>query len=307
MVGVARRGVAGDLAVDLPRAAPLGVLQVLHQQDRAALARDVAAGAGVERAVRAGGVVLGAQVAVLHLADERVGADRPLRAAADDHVDAAAPDGAAPGVGQGVEAPRPLGDDDAARALHPVLDRDLAGGGRIEPGDGLIGADEDRPLAPEALDLLLAELVAARGAGGDDPHAVLVVHRLGVEAGVLHRHLGGGQAHPGPAVGLHDQALLDVVAGLEPLDLAGDLRGVLGRVEALDPLEPAPALLRRLPVGLGADAVGRDHADAGDDCAAAHDINSFGRAKIMADWKPPNPLPVERATSTCFCRATFGV
>src|SRR5205823_13791631 len=117
------------------------------------------AGAGVEGAVRAVRVLPRAQVAVLHLADERVGADRPLRAAADDHVDAAAPDGAA-GVRQRVEAAGALGDDHAGGGLHSVLARDLAGGCGVVPGERLVGADEDRLLAPEALDLLLAVLVA---------------------------------------------------------------------------------------------------------------------------------------------------
>ena len=36
-------------------------------------------------------------------------------------------------------------------------------------------------------------------------------------------------------------------------------------------------------------------------------ISSCGRAKIIADWKPPNPLAVDSAASTRRSRATFGV
>ena len=86
VVGVVGGAVARDLAVDLRRAALARALEILHQQDRAALAGHVAVGAHVEGAVRGVRIVLRAQVAVAQLAGQRVGPDRRLEAAADDDV-----------------------------------------------------------------------------------------------------------------------------------------------------------------------------------------------------------------------------
>ena len=36
-------------------------------------------------------------------------------------------------------------------------------------------------------------------------------------------------------------------------------------------------------------------------------LSSGGRERTIADWKPPKPLPVERATSTPAMRASLGV
>ena len=36
-------------------------------------------------------------------------------------------------------------------------------------------------------------------------------------------------------------------------------------------------------------------------------FSSAGRAKMIADWKPPKPLPVDSAASTSCRRATLGV
>jgi hypothetical protein len=43
-----------------------------------------------------------------------------------------------------------------------VPDRNLTGVDRVEPGEGLVGADVGRPLAPQRLQFLLAELKPAR-------------------------------------------------------------------------------------------------------------------------------------------------
>src|SRR5439155_11607562 len=114
-----------------------------------------------------------------------------------------------------------------------------------------------------------------------------------------------------------DQPLVDVVGGLEPVDLAGEAHGVLRGVEARDRPDPRTALDRGLPPVRGVQARGRDDADAGErdtpvpirlgDGQVPASISSCGRAKIMADWKPPKPLAVESAASTRRSRATFGV
>ena len=114
-----------------------------------------------------------------------------------------------------------LGGDDAAVALHAVPDRDLAGGGRVEPRDRLVGADELGPLPhsfwispwPNSLppDELAVTTAIAYGSCS-----------AGIEARVVERHLGRRQRHPGPAVGLDREPALDVVLGVEAVDLAGE-------------------------------------------------------------------------------------
>ncbi len=228
-----------------------------------------------------------------------------------------------------LEAARALRHDDAAGPLHPVLDRDLPGRGRVEPGDRLVGADEAGALAPQGLDLLLAELVAARAGCRDHGLAPRVVV-LGDEAGVVEGHLGGGERHVSPAVGLHLEPLLDVVVGVEAVDLAGQLRVVAVGVEVGDAVDPALALLRGLPPRVGVLAVGGDHAHAGDHRAAGGvgqrdrglrredaglglghqadtSLSSSGSERIMADWKPPKPLAVDIAVQIVLCLASFGV
>ena len=234
-------------------------------------------------------------------------------AAADHDVDAS-PD-RAPRVPERFQAARALGDDDAAGALHPVLDRDLTRRGGVEPGDRLVGADEERPLAPQVLDLLLAELVSARRAGGDDAHAIRVV--LGrIELGVVERHLRRREGHPGPAVGLDDQPLIDVVRRLEAVDLAGELGRVLGRVEAGDRPDAALALHGGLPPGLGADAVRRDDAESGDDRTAGGGVRSAHAPSPCSSAAARRSSPTESRRSRCPSRArrrraavcaTFGV
>ena len=198
-----------------------------------------------------------------------------------------------------------------------MLDADLARRRRVEPRDRLVRADIDRTLPPEVLDLLLAEVVAARAARGDHAHRVGVVV-LRIELRVVERHLRGGECHVRPPIGLDDQPLVDEVRRVETVDLPGQLRGVLRRVEASDPPDSGAAVRRRLPPVGGAQSGRCDDADAREDDAPPVDgetrhrhgpvsFNSFGRAKIIADWKPPKPLPVESATSMCFLRATLGV
>src|SRR5207249_1698205 len=129
--------------------------------------------------------------------------------------------------------------------------------------------------------------------------------------------------HPRPAVGLDHEPLVDVLLGIEAVDLAGELGGVAGRVELGYPPDRVPPLAGRLPPGLRADAAGRHDSEAGQDHLAVargearargrglhqalNSMSSGGRERIMADWNPPNPLAVDRATSIWPRRAVFGV
>ncbi len=152
-------GVAQQLGVDLRRAPLLRVLQVLDQKDGSTFARHVPVGTGIEGPVGVRRVLRLTQQPVPDLAGEGVRSDRSLRAAADDDLDA--PPDVPAGVAQPVQPTCLLRNDDPAGTLHPVLDRELPRGGGIEPGDRLVGTHEARSLAPEVLDLPLAELVAA--------------------------------------------------------------------------------------------------------------------------------------------------
>ena len=78
--------------------------------------------------------------------------------------------------------------------------------------------------------------------------------------------MGRAERHVRPAVGLDLEALLDVVVGVEAIHLAGELGVVAVGVEVRDAVDPAVALLGRLPPGVGV-AVWGDHAHAGDDRA----------------------------------------
>ena len=191
-----------------------------------------------------------------------------------------------------LEAARALGNHDPARSLQSVTDRDLAGGGGIEPRDRLVGADELGALAPQRPDFLLPEVVAAGRARGDRAGRVLV-ELGGIEGGVLECHLRRGQRHVRPAIGLHLEALLDEVVRVELARLARQRGRVAARVEMGDGADAAATLERRVPPGVGPHAVRGDHADPRDQRASAvvglgrghadTSRNSSGSEKIIAD------------------------
>jgi hypothetical protein len=182
-----------------------------------------------------------------------------------------------------------------------VQDGDLAGRGRVEPGDGLVRPDLARALAPQPFDGPVAELGAADGAGGGDGEAVFgdIVRR--VESGVGQGHGGGGDGEMGHAVGLHDAELAQMVGGGEAVDLAGQAQREAVGVEAADGADAGPSGERRLPVGLRAEAVGGDDADAGD-----HGAGGAHLVSTIAHWKPPKPLATVSTVSVRCSRAVSG-
>lgn len=251
-----------------------------------------------------------AQLVVAELAHHGVRRERGL-GGADHHRVGAAPDGPA-GVREHVQAAGLVVGEHPARAPEAAADRDLAGAGRVEPGDGLVRADELRPAAPQLLQLALAELAAARAGRGD--HAdrerrVRVRRQVGFGQGEFRgRH--GEVAEP---VGLYEEAVLDQPGRVEAvLDLARDLqREPLAALPA-DRAEHRTAQLHRLPERLGAHAVRRDDADPGDHglpaaaVGPAHDVLLSACASTTADWKPPKPLPTDSTDRSRTCRAVRG-
>src|SRR5205807_2418878 len=88
VVRIVGRTVPRELSVNLRGAALLGVLEPLDEKYGATFAGDVSIGCRIERSVGGRGIVVGAQQAASHLADERVGTDRCLGPSAHHHVDA---------------------------------------------------------------------------------------------------------------------------------------------------------------------------------------------------------------------------
>ena len=176
----------------------------------------------VERAAGAGRIV----VAGGHGADDGEGAEaerseRRLRPAGDHHVRLAPGDGA-----------EPLADRDGARrAAHPVggvgagaaeLDGDVAAGGPGEHGErqrGIHGArapgSESCGTAPRRRPRRRARCPSWRRPGRESS-------RREVEVRIRQSHPGGRDAELGEAVQPAGAALLDVVGGVEVIDLARD-------------------------------------------------------------------------------------
>ncbi len=211
----------------------------------------------------------------------------------------------ASGVGEGVQAPGLLADENAGRPVHAVPDGDLAGVDGVEPGEGHVGADLLGGLAPQVLQFALAEAEAAGGAGRDDA-ACQRGHGVEVDAGVGDGPVGRGQGELGHAVGLRDQPAGQMVARLEPGHLARPPRGIAGGVERLDAPDAVLAAQRRRPVGVESDAGGGDNPDARDH-DRGHAARPSGRRSTMALWKPPKPLPTVSAADmsrSLACRGT---
>ena len=156
-------GVAGDLGEGGRPTFP-SVREFLHDEHRTALARQVTACGPVERQIRPW-PHRATQSNPTDLAHQSVRAERRLGAPA--HQDrASAPDRPPPSA-IASSPPACSATHHAARAAHPVPDGDLAGVDRVEPGDGLVGADVPRPCAPELLQISRwPNSSAAGGAGG---------------------------------------------------------------------------------------------------------------------------------------------
>src|SRR5690606_30127301 len=156
--------------------------------------------------------------------------------------------------------------------------------------------------------LPLAELEAAAGAGGHHAHAELV-GVPGVHPGVGQRVLGAHEGELGHAVGLRDEPAGQVLLDDEPLPLPGEAGRVALRIEARDAADAAlpgadgpPVLPRAEPVG-GHDADARHH---GLRAPWAHAALLSGRARTIALWKPPKPLPTVSTVSVRQSRAVTG-
>jgi len=114
----------------------------------------------------------------------------------------------------------------------------------------------------------LAELASARAGRRDDADAegVVLVDR---QPGIVEGHGGSGHGEMREPIGRDEYALLDELRRVEPLDQARDAQRVLLAPLAVDRGEHRSALTRRLPEVVGADAVGRHHADPRDHRALA--------------------------------------
>src|SRR5439155_4276108 len=172
--GVRPRVEGGRVPGELPvhaGAAAAGHLGVLDDEDRPALPRYVAPRVRVERQVRAPRVVAVAEPAARELGDPPPRADRPVDRAG--HDQPAAPADLPARLGDRVQPAGLVADQYPAGTPHAVPDRDLAGVHRVEPGERLVRADVPAALAPQVLQLALAELEPAGGARGDHAHLVL--------------------------------------------------------------------------------------------------------------------------------------
>ena len=270
---------------------------VLHDEHRAALGGHEAAGLGGERAVGAVRVVDGAQLLVAELADHRVRGERRL-GGADHHRVGAAPHGPRR-VREGVQAAGLVAGDDPAGALEAAADGDLAGARGVEPGDGLVRADEAGALAPQLLQFALAELAAAGAGGGDHAHGERRgVGRRPAEPGVVEGEVGRGHREVGEPVGLDEVALLDQRAGgsksrTSPATRSGRCSQP-SRVTRSRTLMPSLVDFQNVSVlaPLGA-TTPMPVTTARRGRSVAHRVLPLGRVMTTADWNPPNPLPTE--------------
>ena len=190
--------------------------------------------------------------------------DRRLRAAGDHHVGVAAPDDLE-GVADGVRRRRAGGAGRRVRPLGAEPDRHLAGG----QVDDRRRDEERRDLARAALEqrLVLAldgrEPADARRDEDADARRVLRRH---LQPRVVHRELRRRDRVLDEDVHLLDIFLLDELQRIEALDLAGDPRRELRRVELRDRADAAAAPRRAPPSSRSVPMPERRHqADAGDD------------------------------------------
>ncbi|CAM5363749.1 hypothetical protein SHIRM173S_00240 [Streptomyces hirsutus] len=292
-------------------AALAGAVPVLDDEQRTALGGHEPAGLRGEGTVGEVRVLDGAELGITGLADHRVRGQRGLRGP-DDHRVGAAPDRPG-GVREGVEAAGLVARHHPARALETAADGDLAGARGVEPGDGLVRADEPRALPPEFLQLTLPELTAAGTGRGDHADGERLRGITAAEPGVVEGE--GGRRHREMAepVGLDQEPVLDEGRRVEGADLARHAQRQMTAALTGDPVQHADAFADGLPVGVGPLSVGRDHTDAGDGRAAGalsalstHRFLPPGPVSSTADWKPPNPLPTESTFLSFRGRAVRG-
>ncbi len=299
VVGVAGQAVACDLGVDL-RAARLGVLVLLEHQDARALAHDEAVAILV---VRAAGLFRRVVEAGRHgprgdEARHAHRADRRLCAARQHDVGVAVLD--QPGrVADGVGAGRAGGDHRMVRPLESIADRNLAAR-QVYEGRG----DEERahPAGPLFVQLDRSPLDGGEPADAradHDPGPLAVLLGLRLPARVLHGLVGRGD-------GIEDE-IVDppLVAGGEGLvgiegardvrpaaaaavhtrHLAGDLAGIVGRIEGGYPPDSGLAGQDGGPGDLGPLTQGGDQADTGDDDST----HASPQTGAVLKGRPPRP------------------
>jgi hypothetical protein len=257
VIGVARHAVADHLAIDLG-AALLGALIFLQHDNAGALAHDEAVAILVVRTARLFRlVVAGGKRARLGEAGDAERAERAFGAAGEHHVGIVEHDHAR-GVADRVGAGGAGGDDRVIGAHQAVFDRDLAGNEVDQATVHEMRADAARPLFVQ--DQRFFSIPASRRSrsrsrrrrdSGPPPTCR--------EAGILDRLAGRVDAVDDERIDLALDLVIDALARIEAefvirrLDLAGDLAGLIGRIEARDPRRAAaPATMLRQLVSTSA-------------------------------------------------------
>ncbi len=274
VVGVAAHPVADHLGQD-GRAAALGHLQRLQDQDAGALADDEAVALGVERAAGALRLVVaggqrphGGEAAHAHRGDGGFGAaaDHDVGVAPGDDLEAVAHRmgrGRAGGGGGRVRPPGPGANGD-------VPGRQVDDAGRDEEGGDLAGA------ALQQLLVLPLDHVEAADPRADVNPGAVGQPAVELQLGVLDGKVGGGQGEVDEPAHLLHLFFLDHLERVEVLHLAREPAGMLGGVEEGD--GPDAALPRQggLPNFLGAHPVPAQQTHPGDDYATS--VARGGRA-----------------------------
>ena len=179
----------------------------------------------------------------------------------------------AEGLAEAVRRGRAGGHDVKAGALGVVLDGDLAGS---DVGDHRGDEQRGNPLAGGVVEefegLLVLGLETADTGADIDAEAEridILLLAVGVEAGVVHRLPGSGDAEEGEAVLLADKGLVHAeLLAVEFLDLGGNLDGEFLRRITGDEIDAANAIQQVVPVG------GNVLTDGGDDTQTGND-NAF--------------------------------
>ncbi len=224
------------------------MLVFLEHHHAGALAHHEAVAVAVIGARGAGRLVVegGAQRAAGGEAGERQAADRRFGAAGHHHVGIAEGDEAC-GIADGVGAGGAGRDHRVVRPLEAVGDGDIAAGKIDQAARNEERRDAARALVAED-EGGFSDAVDSADAGADeDPRGVLLVRGLWMPAGIVEGLLGGAHGEDDELVDLALLLRLHPVIGIEgagalPRDLAGDLGGDVGHVEALDLGGPALAL-----------------------------------------------------------------
>ena len=272
VIGIARHAIADDFGIDLG-AARLGMLELLEHDDAGTFAHHEAVAVLVIGARGLLGIIveLGGQRLARDEAADADAADRRFGTARHHDVGIIERDEARR-VADGMRAGRTGGDHSVVGTLEAELDRHEARG-QVDQRAG----NEERADAARAL------LVHQRGGVGnvaqatdagahENAGAVLLVLGLQLDAGILHRLLGGRHGIDDEVVvaadflGIHPLLGIEgAVAAVAARDFAGDLAGQVGCIEARD--LAAARLAREKPAPGFVDAIGErgNHTKSGDD------------------------------------------